>query len=375
MFQIFPKSGFMKLNIFLLFILLCISTGCRRNPTTKSDWPEVPSNPALESLYFDTSILNSLTLKIETGDFGKISSFVIVFKGNLEYEKYFNGHSNTDLFEIKSVTKSFSSALIGIAVKDGFIDDIKIPILDFFPEYTKYDNMSNRKMQITLEHVLQMQAGFKWDEWSVSYLSPENPVHVMMQSDDWLKYVLDLPVTSEPGTAFAYNTGASMLLAGVIKNRTGRSPKEFADEKLFGPLGIEQYEWPTYSNGLNPTGFGLKMRSVDMAKFGMLFLNDGIINGDTILTKDWISRSIDDYASMPNGFWYGYQWWLAPTDGRIPQKYVPLAAGWGIQHIAFIKSLGMVIVITGEDWEQNHWPIKDILYNYIFPAVKDSAGK
>jgi hypothetical protein len=77
---------------------------------------------------------------------------------------------------------------------------------------------------------------------------------------------------------------------------------------------------------------------------------------------------------MSNGFWYGYQWWLTPTEGRIPQKYVPLAAGTGIQHIAFIKSLGMVIVITGEDWDQTHWPIKDILYNYIFPAVKDSAG-
>ncbi len=355
-----------QLPIIICLIIICFVTICCSNPVKKTKPPD-----NLSGLHeIDSLILNSMTIKITDGDFGKITSFIIEIDGQIVYEHYFRGYTRDDLHKLQSVTKSFASALIGIAVKERFIENINQPLLEFFPEYLEFGNMDARKANITLEHVLQMRAGFQWDEWSTPYLSPESPIDLMMSKTDWIKYVLDLPMDAEPGTAYRYNTGASNLLAGIIKNRTGKSPKEFADEKLFGPLGIEQYEWPTYSNGLNTTGFGLRMRPLDMLKFGELFLNDGIIDNDTLLSVDWISKSIGTYSNMSAGGKYGYQWWLMPTEGRIDQNYIPYASGWGIQHIVFIKSLNMVVVTTGEDWEQEYWPIREILYDYIFRALK-----
>lgn len=351
-----------------IFILIFLLSNCSGNPVNKTNSPD--NLPILSNI--DYTILDSLTAKISSGDFGKLTSFIIQFDSQIIYENYFRGYSRNDLHELQSVTKSFSSALIGIAIDEGYIHSVETSILDFFPEYSVYHNMSARKERMTLEHVLQMRTGFQWDEWSTPYGSQQNPIYNMMRSSDYIKYVLDLPVIYEPGTYYTYNTGASMLLGGLIKNGTGQTPKRFAEEKLLGPLGITRYEWQTYSNGLNPTGFGLVMRPRDMLKFGELFLNDGVINGDTLLSSDWISKSIGPYSNMSTGGKYGYQWWLMPTEGRIDQEYVPYASGWGIQHIVFIKSMNMVVVCTGEDWDQEYWPIREILFNYVFEVAKDS---
>ncbi|MCP4706547.1 MAG: serine hydrolase, partial [candidate division Zixibacteria bacterium] len=351
----------------LFCFVICLVAICCSNPTKKTD--STDNLPILDNI--DYTILDSLTAKITNNDFGPLTSFLIQIDGQIIYEQYFRDHSQNDLHELQSVTKSFSSALIGIAVDDGYIDSIEIPIFDFFPEYSSYSNMSDKKERMTLEHVLQMRTGIQWDEWSMPYGTSQSPIRNMMRSADFIKYVLDLPVQYEPGTYYTYNTGASMLLGGVIQNQTGKSPKQFADEYLFEPLGITNYEWPKYANGPHTTGFGLVMQPRDMLKFGSLFLNDGIINGDTLLSAEWIAKSIGLYSNMSGGGKYGYQWWIMPTNDLIDQEYVPYAAGWGIQHIVYIKSLDMVVVCTGEDWDQEYWPIKAILYDYVFKVIKD----
>ena len=119
------------------------------------------------------------------------------------------------------MTKSITSSLIGIAIAEGYIDGVETPLLNFFPEYELFVNTTPQKTRITLEHVLNMQTGLQWNEWSTPYNDPNNPTANLSRSNDWIKFMLDLPMDTEPGTVFTYNSGATMLLAGILKNTTG----------------------------------------------------------------------------------------------------------------------------------------------------------
>lgn len=347
-----------------LIVLLCGKSSVGP-PASYHDWETAtPESEGMNSV-----LLDDLTNRIQMGSYGMISSLLIVRNNKIVYEEYFNGMENSDLHNIYSVTKSVTSALIGIALREGKINSVYEQVYPFFPEYTVYDNWSINKDSITIEHLLQMRSGFFWEEIRIPYGDPQNSFTQMYSSSDLVKFTLDRPLEDRPGSTFVYNTGGSMVLGGILRNVYGYSVEELAQRVLFTPLGIDRYDWVQRHNGFIPTGTGLKLIPRDMAKFGQLYLQHGIWDGDTLIPPEWIERSNEPYTYFSDSSGYGYHWWLEDViiDGQ--KQLIPEAMGWGNQHIFVIDDLNMVVVSTGENGNNFTYFIYDILNQYIIPSI------
>jgi parallel beta-helix repeat protein len=293
-----------------------------------------------------------------------LDSVVVVRNGYVVLEEYPNPrlYNQNTTHLLYSATKSFTSMLIGIALEEGYIDNVQHKLVDFFPNRS-IANMDSRKQAITLENVLTMTSGLQWDEWTYPLGDPRNSVTQMLSTYDWVQYVLDRPMAHEPGTVWTYNGGGSHLLSAILNATTGISPWMYAREKLLNPLGITTGYWTTDYQGL-PLGFShLHIRPLDMAKLGFLYLNNGAWDGEQIVPTEWVDASTQAYYSVfPEiDYYYGYQWWMRPLTGYY--------WAWGMagQTIAVIPDYDMVVVFTGSvtDYDPGHY----LIDNYILPAA------
>jgi len=210
----------------------------------------------------DKKLLAEIVNKVEAGDYGNIHSLLIIHNDRLVLEKYFQGWTRHMLHPCFSATKSVTSALIGIAIEQGYINGVDETILSYFPEYNDIHNLDKRKESITLKDVLTMTAGFAWDEMNTPYLlawripNPKNDAIKLGLSWDLIKSVLDLPISTPPGTKLVYNSACTLLLSGILKNKTGQSAERFAGKNLFNPLGITHWKWDTGPKGITLTSGG-----------------------------------------------------------------------------------------------------------------------
>ena len=346
----------------LLFLLTCTE-----------DNPVVPApSPITTGNILDSTIINNLLSKIEAGEYGEIHSLLIYKDDTLIVEKYFQGYNREDLHVCYSVTKSVASAMMGIAIEDGYINSVEDTILNFFPEYQNIQNPSEWKNSITLSHILAMSAGFQWDEFTLPYTNPNNDVRKLIESNDWIKYVLDLPVIYQPGTYFTYNSGCSTLLAGILLNKTGMNAKTFGMYNLLNPLGIGSWFWEQGPNNITNTFGGLELRPVDMIKFGRLYLQRGNWNGEQLIQESWIDFSTSTKIGINGAYEYAYQWWRYSNSNSTAQVLqvndVYFALGWGGQHIFVVPHLNMVVVATAGNFETGHEP-RYFFRDYILPAA------
>jgi CubicO group peptidase (beta-lactamase class C family) len=264
---------------------------------------------------------------------------------------------------VYSCTKSVISTLIGIAIEDGFIDGVDQPILDLFPGRIA-SNLDANKRKMTLEHVLTMSAGLECRD---SYLYEWRGLEQMRDSEDWVQFMLDLPMAEEPGSRFEYCNGASHLLSAIIQNTTGLTALEYAQERLFDPLGIADVEWPSSPEGTSIGYSQLQIRPHDMAKIGYLYLNGGQWNGQQVVPAAWVETSTREHISadtLQEG--YGYQWWV-----DIAGTY--MALGYGGQYILVVPEEDLVVVTTGRMTGEDFWIPERMLKEFIIPAVKSSA--
>ena len=267
-----------------------------------------------------------------------------------EWHPYYQG---TDLHTMQSVTKSVTSALIGIAIRRGEIASVDVPVMDFLGGYD-IANLDQWKRAMTLRDLLTMRAGIAWDEDTVPYTDPENSCAAMENSDDWIQFVIDQPMADEPGTVFVYNSGASELLALIIKKATGQHVDEYAEEHLFGPLGITSYYWKKTPTGFPDTEGGLYLTPRDLAKIGYLYLMRGVWEGETVLSEGWVAASLERWVRDTGwlGMGYGFQWWLVPW-GRGNQSLAWAGIGYGGQRLLVVPELNLIAVFTG-------WNISDL---------------
>src|SRR5258706_13613903 len=199
------------------------------------------------------------------------------------WHPYYHG---TDLHTMQSVSKTVTSAIIGIAMTRGdFKAPLSTPVLHYFDE-SKVKNVDARKRRMTLRDLLTMTSGLDWNE-DLPYDDPANPSDLMEAADDWVQFVIDRPMKDEPRTVFAYSSGATELLAYIFKRETGADIERYAHTHLFEPLGIHQYSWKRTPLGVVDTEGGLYLRAEDLAKIGLLYLNDGRWNGRRLMTSDW----------------------------------------------------------------------------------------
>ena len=282
-------------------------------------------------------------------------SVLIVRNGYLVLEAYFHPYHRGRAHRLTSCTKSFLSALIGVASEEGHLN-LDDKVLGFFPDRT-IENHSPLKREVTVEHLLRMRSGLDWPESSVSYSSADNILWRMMGSSDWTQFALDRSMAAEPGTAFNYSTGDPQLLGAVLEEATGLSVTEFARTRLFEPLGVSpaHWSWRASPEGVAFGGGGLSATPRAMAKFGYLYLSEGDWNGEQIIPAGWVEAS----TAEPH---YGYQWWCLGNGGYA-------ALGYGGQRIAVMPDLDMVIVVTADMPGATSRYLVDA---FILPAARSS---
>jgi len=290
---------------------------------------------------------------------------IIVRNGYIVHEYYDTPLYSENISQnVYSVTKSFTSALIGIAIDKGYILSINETAIDFFPERT-IANLDTRKQAIKLKHLLTMTAGLEYDEWTYPYSDSRNSYMQMISSGDITQFVLDLPMVSDPGTTWVYNTGASHLLSVIINQTTGYTTLDFANEFLFGPLGISVPFWRQDAIGIYYGGSEFHLIPRDMAKFGYLYLNNGTWDGEQIVSSTWVAESTKEWNNLGDEQGYGYQWWIdTGLDGYS-------ARGYGGQMIHVIPNHNLVVVFTAYDLI-NPIPFSSLIENYVIPAIGDN---
>jgi CubicO group peptidase (beta-lactamase class C family) len=262
---------------------------------------------------------------------------------------------------IFSCTKSFTSALIGIAIRKGYIDSINDPILPYFPNWN-IENIDERKERITIRHLLTMTPGLDWNEHNISYSSADNMVNRMLSNSNPAKFVLDLKMVGEPGLDFVYCTGASQVLSALIREVTNQTPHSFAEEHLFNPLSFSDVAWALVGGNTNLGGSQLSITSRDIARFGYLYLRNGTWENNRIIPFSYLEESRQPLVSTFYGHEYGLHWWV-----DINHDYFCALGSQG-QGIFIDSTNDLIMVITGGS---DSIPMEVYFENYVQKAANE----
>lgn len=285
------------------------------------------------------ALADALT-EIKAGQPG-LHSLLLVRHGHVVLDAYFHPYSGDTHHDVASVTKSVTATLIGIAIADGVLEGVNTPVSQALPERGLAGSNWDR---ITVEHLLTMTSGL-----DCGYRPGEPELVAMRQSDDWVRFSLDLPVVAEPGRSFAYCSSGMHLLSAILTARTGLNASDFAAARLFAPLGIARWAWPADPDG-NSHGWGdLRLLPRDMAKIGFLYLHGGIWDERRLLPAEWVGRASTRQAGGEGGRGYGYGWWV--LSGQRDGLYE--AEGRGGQAIVVWPEQDLVAVFTGAGYDRD----------------------
>jgi len=333
-------------------------------------WPtRAWSTAAPAAVGLDAQALAALDQELASGRHGYIDGMLVIRHGRVAFERHyahdyralFAGkgapwiynyydpdwhpfYKGTKLHTLQSVSKSVTSALVGIAIGRGEIADVNVPVMPYFTAF--HVAADPRRDNLRLWDVLTMTTGIRWDEFTATYTDIKNNCAQMEASEDWVQYVLEQPMATEPGTTFVYNSGATELLSYLLRKATGKDVADYARERLFTPLGIRSFEWKHTPRGLADTEGGLYLEPRDLAKLGYLYLHEGSWDGKQIVPAEWVRQStrwLVDAGWHQAG--YGFKWWVLsrPADG----SYAAYAAiGYGGQYLLVVPQLDVIAVFT-----------------------------
>ena len=319
----------------------------------------------LEEVGIDTVQIYNLINKILAKEIPNIHSILLVKDNKLVLEEYFYNYSEMKPHRVHSVTKSFTSALTGIAVDKNFLPDINEYVWKYFTDWDKSKWVSE-KYNIQIKHLLSMSAGLDWKSLT---LNESNDDIDMYKTNDYFGYLLNKNQKFSPGTNFSYNNGLSLMLGHIIKNASGLPIDSFSRKFLFKDLNINNYYWDIDDNGITRMDGGLKLRPRDMLKFGLLYLNEGTCQGKQIISKDWINNSTSQITSH-NDRGYAYHWWTKDyrVNGVLFRTY--FALGHGEQAIIVVPGSKIVFVMTAGNYMQVEQRPFEIMAQYILPSLK-----
>ncbi len=290
-----PNENFIMrlLNLIPLFFLFSSISLFSQNKYTYQVPPNLKDDLKVEKaqkLGFNTKTLETLVQKISDEEFVNVDALLIIKDDKLILEEYFNGYNRNRLHTQKSISKSITALLAGIALDKQLIPSLEAKMMDFLPKYQSYRRPEHEK--ITIHHMLSMTTGIKWREADVLYGTDENDETQMYRRDDWFPYVLEKPIVDEPGTRFEYNGGVANLLAQVVRNTSGTSAELFAEKYLFQPLGIHEFNWSkSRTTGYVSAAAGVHLRPRDMVKLGLLYLNEGKWKNKQIISSSFMKKS------------------------------------------------------------------------------------
>lgn len=290
-------------------------------------------------------------------------AFILIRNGQIVYEQYYNGSAVTDSNNVASVSKSMLSALIGIAMNQGYIVTAEDTLATYLPAYFE-DVTDPQKLNWTIRDFLTMAHGLDWVE--------NESDRALNSSRDQIRDILALPIVDEPSTVFNYSTGVSHVLSAVLTEATGMSTCEFAHRYLFEPMGIEAEFWGIDPQGYFTGGHSVSLTAREVAKFGMLFLNEGNWYGEQLVPGWWVAASTTSRIDIGNNYaGYGYYWWL----NRIAGYDMYSALGYGGQLLHVIPELDVVLVTTHalrgnpRDFAEEAESY-DFIRDYLIPAIE-----
>jgi CubicO group peptidase (beta-lactamase class C family) len=329
--------------------------------------------------------LAKLTRSLQSHPEWNVHSLLITFHDSPIYEQYFSGQDQRwgeslglvkfkqdTLHDLRSVTKSIVSMLIGIARDERYIKSIDQPIMEFFPE----QKTSEKWKKVTIKHLLTMTSGLDWIE-DVPYNDPSNDEAKFIESGGSLSYIFGKAFSHEPGSHFLYAGGATEILAEIVTRATGQKVETYFEQKILIPLGIEKknYTWAKQKNGSPSGASGLRMRPIDLHKIATLVLNQGMYQGKKVLNSSWVTESTHPHVSISSNQGigalyraYGYQWWIprfSETSG--PRAFA--ASGNGGQLVLIIPEHKLVIQLMCGRYN-DFSPVNSKLLNQeILPAL------
>lgn len=297
-----------------------------------------------------------------------IHHLMIIRNGYVVTNCNFYPYTSENLHVLNSVTKGFTSAGIGKAIDEGYIKSVEDKFIDYYKDLT-LANPSDYKSMLSIEDLLTMTAGFEWSE-DGNYGADYDSYTQMMRSGNPIDYIINQPVTTEPGTQFYYNTGASYLLSGIITQATGVTSSEYIYSKILEPIGVEDYFWYVDNQGITSGGSSLMLTPEDLAKFGYLYLNNGVWDGKTILSEEWIQESTLKRHETPRGlagrYGYAYQWWMNDFGGYSGRGYKG-------QYLFVIPEENMVVVFNSF-LRNSFFAPEQFVRDYILKAVQDDKA-
>jgi CubicO group peptidase (beta-lactamase class C family) len=313
----------------------------RRTYWPTADWRELRP----ERAGFDPATLKRLDRHVETA-LPHIRSVLVARGGSIVFERYYQGTDRETLHDVASVTKSVTSIVVGIAIAQGLLPGVGVPIGTLLPECSE-----PRLGRVTLEHLLTMTSGFAFPNTRV-----EAPVRDACARG----------LATEPGAVFAYDSASSHIALAAAAAAARTDARTFAGTHLFRPLGITDLRWPTDAEGRPYGGGGLSMRTRDLAKLAFLYLNEGRWEGRALVRPEWVRESTRAHSpgGFPEGVAYGLSWWVA-RNGRNAAFF---AGGFGGQFLYVIPGLDLLVVITSS-LDRPHIENRGIVGDYVIPAL------
>ncbi len=381
------------LTFSIIIIVTLIGCNSKNKEPNKNTHKETSQNDL-------SAVIDSINSEIIDGDYGLIDRFMVIQNDELladynyeqDYEtivqKYdttnhqynFNSivwhpyYKKSGLHTLQSVTKSITSILFGIALdlnKEYDVSNKAMPLLNDTDIVLK----DERKQNITIENLLTMRSGLQWNE-ETDHNDTKNDCFLLESSDNWIEYVLSKPMDTIPGTRFVYNGGGTVLLGKIIRSITGKRIDNWAEEKLFEPLGITDFYWKETPDGEIDTEGGLYLKAEDLAKIGSLFLNKGKWNDKQIVSESWVTTSTSPLIKDVKPEWrpdmgYGYQWWIPEytSDGKTS---IYAGNGYGGQYLMIAPEYNLIIIFNG--WNIDNEPEKStwrVLQDRIIPTLKN----
>ncbi len=353
-------------TIIILLVSVLSFSFCDREPIA----PEIdffkwivatPESQGMHSPMLDSA-------SVHAAQKGFVDGLLVIRNGYIVEENYYNGYNESLPHNVMSVSKSFLSAMAGIALEQGYIDSLEHKMLDYFPDYISPD-IDPRKYNITIRHLLTMRMGIATE--TENYFEIYN-------SKNWLKTTIEFPLTSNPGERMRYNTFQTHLLSAIITKTSNMSTLEFARKFLTDPMGITIDGWEKDPQGYYFGGNSMYFTPREMAVLGYLYLNDGKLKGQQIVPSQWITLSLSPTTSRSSTPWgvfsnyaYGYLWWL----GQINNYEVFMALGYGGQTVLTFPALNLIVVTTANnqvDWDTadaQERAVLEIVSRYVLVAI------
>ena len=357
------------LSVFVaLFFLSCEQQSVTPAVSSGTSDPFQWQSSSLQAQQVDSVLIDSALAKFSADQ--QMFGFVLIRNGLLVTEYYHPLLKPYNECELRSATKSYVSALVGIALAQGLIDSLDQPMISFFPEFNS-PALDPRTRSITVRHLLTMRAGIDY--------SDGDPLHIpYTQSDHWVQKTIHLPLKYSPGEKFYYSSVQTHLLSAIIAKQSGMSTRDFGKKYLFEPGRIQIGHWDQDPQGIYFGGSGLSMTPRAMARFGEIIRQHGKAELSTVIPEEWIHRSIKP-NNLLNSIWgeftslnYGFSWWM---NGSGPDS-IFFAAGSGGQFIIIAPQKNAVIVTTANPnlsqsvIDRQEERIIQIITRYVLPALR-----